>query len=89
MGDERAARTGAAVLASSPSELFRTAAGLPLLVTMLVLFLHASCCALQLACGSNILGEHDEADAVHEEQTSREAMLAALKLRSEETQLTG
>ena len=45
-------------LASSPVELFQTAAGLPLLLTLGVLLMHATCCALQLSCGSS-----DDADA--------------------------
>ena len=40
-------------LASSPTELFETAAGLPLLLTLAVLFLHLTCCVLQRSCGSS------------------------------------
>ena len=39
-------------ISSSPIELFQTAAGLPLLLTLGVLLLHAACCVLQLSCGA-------------------------------------
>ena len=39
-------------LVSSPVELFHTAAGLPVLLTLAVLMMHLLCCALQSACGS-------------------------------------
>ena len=38
-------------ISSSPGELFETAAGLPLLLTLAVLILHATCYAAQLLCG--------------------------------------
>jgi hypothetical protein len=37
-------------ITSSPAELLQTAAGLPLLLTLVVLVLHAACCAFQLSC---------------------------------------
>ena len=40
-------------ISSSPIELFQTASGLPLLLTLGVLLLHAVCCVLQLSCGAN------------------------------------
>ena len=40
-------------ISSSPVELFQTASGLPLLLTLGVLLLHAVCCVLQLSCGAS------------------------------------
>ena len=48
---------------SSPTELFATAAGLPMLLTFAVLLLHVGCCALQAACGSPAADEDDESAA--------------------------
>ena len=48
----------------SPTELFNTAAGLPLIITLAVLLLHASCCALQYACGA---GSGDEEGLKHDD----------------------
>ena len=56
-------------LDSSPAELFQTAAGLPLLLTLSVLLLHITCCAMQVACGSSIAG-------TEESETSRIALSA-------------
>ena len=61
-------------LTSSPVELFHTAAGLPLLVTLLVLALHTLCCGLQHVFGSRF----DDESAALESETPREAVRLAL-----------
>ena len=48
-------------ITSSPADLFQTAAGLPLLLTLAVLVLHATCYVIQLSCGA---GEDGEADGI-------------------------
>ena len=67
-------------LASSPAELFHTASGIPLILTLLVLALHAGCCALQYACGSR-LDEPEESprDEVREALRRQEAAQAVTK----------
>ena len=57
-------------ISSSPAELFQTAAGLPLLLTLAVLALHATCYALQLACG----GSEDVDAASDDVRTPRDLM---------------
>ena len=61
------------VLSSSPVELFQTAAGLPLLLTLGVLMMHATCCALQLSCGSSDDGDATDSGA-GEATPSRDAL---------------
>lgn len=66
-------------LTSSPAELFHTAAGLPLLVTLMVLVLHATCCALQHICGSK--GFADD----YSDETPRDAVRIALRRETDES----
>lgn len=62
-------------LVSSPAELFQTAAGLPLLLTLAVLLLHLACCGLQAACGSaNEADADDDAKARAPREEVREAI---------------
>jgi len=68
-------------LTSSPVELFHTAAGLPLLVTLLVLALHTLCCGLQHVFGSRF----DDESAALEMETPREAVRLALAKAPEVT----
>jgi hypothetical protein len=73
-------------LDSSPVDLFRTAAGLPLLLALLVLGLHAACCTAQLACGGNLFAAEPEEGA----RSARDAVrddLARSGLRAEEAPL--
>ena len=44
---------------ASPTELFATASGLPLLLTLAVLLLHLACCAVQGACGASDVDDAD------------------------------
>ena len=63
-------------LVSSPAELFATASGLPLLLTLAVLLLHACCCSLQACCGGGDGADDDDASKGSGE---REAVRAAVK----------
>lgn len=74
---------GLPALPSSPAELFQTAAGLPLLLTLFVLVLHGGCCALQLTCGGSFL---DEPRAEEPRTALREALRRG-GLRAEEAPL--
>ncbi len=60
-------------LASSPAELLQTAAGLPLMLAVFVVILHAVCCFVQGACGAEDGQPDQEAKA-----TPRDAMRHAL-----------
>ena len=62
-------------LVSSPAELFQTATGLPLVLTLLVLLAHLACCVLQRACGSGDAGDALEAD---DSATPRAALKEAI-----------
>jgi hypothetical protein len=76
----------APALPSSPIELFETAAGLPLVLTLVVLVLHLTCCSTQYVLGSDPFA----ADAANPE-TPRHMMREALArggLKPEEAPLT-
>ena len=63
-------------LSSSPVELFQTASGLPLLLTLGVLLLHSVCCVLQFSCGAS----HENDEGSNDRRASKRALHESIAL---------